>query len=158
MSKIIAALSMVVILGAAALYAEEAAKPAFPPFVITIPNGFTTSYNPGNGKTGQSLTIAPKDRSAVYTVSIEALAPGQWESMLDQMLNKPKANTGPAEVQGKDQFLVTYNDTASGLAGRQIFQRINDGAYLKQVSLGYHPELNAAASSLSLQFEAEENQ
>lgn len=143
MTAFIAALSLLCLsagLQAQTLPAKGGNNP-YPPFVIDIPDGWQAVYKPGSGKVGQSLDLTSPDKAASFGLRIEAIPSGGWAQMIEDMSVRPKPDHGPPNMQADSSFVVTYNDTATGLTGRKIYRRLDQQRYLEQITLGFHADL-----------------
>ena len=138
------------------LAAQETSENPYEPFKVDVPSGWKAAYNPGNGKTGQSLKLTSPDGLAIFHVEFEALASGQWQKMIDDMSVRPAPDHGPPNVQSDDTFVVTFNDSATGMTGRKIFNRISPDRYLIQTAYGWHEDLPRLINSVQLELPAEE--
>jgi len=123
----------------------------FDRFVINIPPGWSTEFESGNNEGyGANLFISKEDQSAMVSYVMEPLASGQWEAMIKEMTDHPKPDTGPAQVNSANSFLVTFSDHRSGASGKETYFRINDTSYIKEVTIGYDPDLNGILNSFQV--------
>jgi len=132
--------------------AQESEKNPYEPFQINVPAGWKASYNPGSGRAGQSLKLASPDGLALFSIEIHELKSGQWDKMIEDMSVRPAPEHGPPNMQSDDSFVVTFNDSATGLTGRKIYQRIGPkrDLYAIQTASGFHEDLPALLNSTQI--------
>jgi hypothetical protein len=126
----------------APLTAQNAAQDnPYPPFVIDIPQGWQAAYKAGSDGVGQSLELTSPDRAASFSLSLEAVPAKGWAKMVEDLSVRPKPDHSPPNMQADGSFVVTYNDSVTGMTGRKIYQRLDDRRYLVQTALGFHADL-----------------
>lgn len=151
LKKMAGFLAIFVLLCAQPLAAQEKKSNPYDPFVVEIPAGWKASFNPGGGgKFGQSLKLTSPDNLASLTLQLEPLSPGQWDKMVEDMSVRPAPEHGPPNVQRDGYFIVTYNDTSSGLTGQKIYEQIRPEVYLIKTTLGFHTDLPALINAVEL--------
>lgn len=152
-SRIIAGLMLLgMVLLSAPLAAQKAAQDSspYPPFVINIPPGWQATYKAGADGLGQSLELTSPDRAASFGLRLEAVPSGGWDAMVEDLSVRPKPDHGPPNMQADGSFVVTYNDSATGMTGRKIYKRLDEQRYLIQTTLGFHADLPALINAAEI--------
>lgn len=129
-----------------------AEEKTFEQFVVDIPADWKTEFKSGdNDGFGANLFISKEDQSAMISYTLERLSSGQWESMIKDMTDNPKPDTGPAQINSDKNFLVTFTDSKTGASGKETYYRVSDDMYVKEVTIGYDPEMNGILQSFQVQ-------
>lgn len=147
------------VLGLSPALTAMAEVQTFDRFVVNIPPGWGTEFKSGDSEGyGANLFISKEDQSAMISYVMEPLTSGQWEAMIKDMVDHPKPDTGPAQVNSANSFLVTFSDRKSGASGKETYYRINDNSYVKEVTIGYDPDLNGILNSFQVNKISQEEQ
>lgn len=127
----------------------------FDSFIVDIPPGWSTEFKGGDDEGfGANLFVSKEDQSAMISYTLEKLKPGQWAALIKDMTDHPKPDTGPAQVNSPNSFLVTFSDVRSGRAGKETYYRVSEDTYLKEVVIGYADDMNVILRS----FQVSQNQ
>lgn len=133
----------------------EADNP-YEPFSIKVPDGWQANFSPGAaGLVGSKLKLAAPDGLAIYIVQLESLSLGQWDKMINDMSFKPAPDHGLPNHQGDDIFVVTFNDKATGMTGRKIYQRVTPALYVLETAYGSNPDLPPLINSVEIMLPAD---
>lgn len=123
----------------------------FERFIVDIPPGWSTEFKSGDSEGfGANLFVSKEDQSAMISYSLEKLKSGQWNSMIKEMTDNPKPDTGPAQVNSANSFLVTFIDKRSGQPGKETYYRVEEDRYVKEVVIGYADDMSVILKSFQV--------
>lgn len=149
-SKLYLALGILT-LGLLTALTATAEEKTFEQFVVDIPADWKTEFKSGDKDGfGANLFISKEDQSAMISYTLGRLSRGQWESMIKDMTDNPKPDTGPAQINSDNNFLVTFTDSKTGSSGKETYYRVSDDMYVKEVTIGYDPEMNGILQSFQV--------